>query len=158
MTSLGAVSIPIGLSLAVTMSGFGTLAHPLVLTDTATVALDFSNARFVATDPVAATGPTDSYLPTPSIWYEFTASQTASWLASTSGFPSGATIELYTGPEDATADDLVFVATNGAQGYYLGPVTIDVSALLGSLTPRIESVSLGVVAMTGVVTVGGVLT
>lgn len=121
----------------------GTLANPYAAADSDTRSLDFDNALFVPAEPVPVTGPPAA----PSIWYRFTESQTADWLASTSGFTSGATIELYSGPVGARADDLTFIATDGVIPVDLGALSVGVAAELG-VAVRVMVVDLGPVPLT----------
>jgi hypothetical protein len=143
MVSLGAVTVAAGPVTALDMAQPGTLANPYAASDSDTRSLDFASALFVATEPVAHTGPPAA----PSIWYEFTELQAADWLASTSSFAHGATIELYSGPPGAGPDDLTFIATDGSSLVTLGAVTL--SALVTTVaTPlRVRSVDLGAVAV-----------
>lgn len=140
---LGAVTMSAMATIAAAMAQPGTLANPYVASDSETRSIDFASALFVATEPVALTGPSAA----PSIWYEFTESQAADWLASTSSFTNGATIELYSGPPGAGPDDLTFIATDGSSLVTLGAVTL--SALVTTVaTPlRVRSVDLGAVAV-----------
>ena len=143
VVSLGAVTVVAGPVTALVMAQPGTLANPYAASDSDTRALDFASALFVATEPVAVTGPPAA----PSIWYEFTESQVADWLASTSSFAHGAVIELYAGPPGAGPDDLTFIATDGSSLVTLGVVTLSALATIVATPLRAQLVSLGAVAV-----------
>lgn len=140
---LGAVSVSVIVETAVVISHPGTLANPYAASDSDTHTVDFASALFVATEPVAITGPPAA----PSVWYEFTESQVADWLASTSGFTNGAVIELYTGPHGAGPDDLTFIATDGSSPLTLGAVTLSALVTTVATSLRVELVDLGAVAV-----------
>jgi hypothetical protein len=141
--ALGAVTVAAGLAVTLAMAQPGTLANPYAASDSDTRSLDFASALFVATEPVALTGPPAA----PSIWYEFTESQVADWLASTSSFTNGAFIELYSGPPGAGPDDLTFIATDGSSLVTLGAVTVSALATIVATSLRAELVDLGAVAV-----------
>jgi hypothetical protein len=133
----------------------GTLAAPYAAYDTDSFAVDLATGVFQSSEPVPATGPADA----PSIWYEFTESQMADWLATTSGFAHGATIELYTGPHGATAaDDVTLIATDGIAPVDLGAVSMDATDLLARVLLHVKPVNLGAVTMAVDVAVEGALT
>jgi hypothetical protein len=140
---LGAITVFAELASALTLAQSGTLANPYAASDSDTRVLDFASALFVATEPVALTGPAAA----PSIWYEFTESQVADWLASTSGFAHGADIELYAGPPGAGPDDLTFIATDGSSLVTLGAVTVSALATTVATPLRAELVDLGAVVV-----------
>ena len=140
---LGTVSVSAVSAIAVAVPQPGTLANPYTAADTDTRAIDFASALFVATEPVAITGPPTA----PSVWYEFTESQVADWLASTSSFAHGAVIELYAGPPGAGADDLTFIATDGSSLVTLGAVTLSALVTTVATSLRAELVDLGAVAV-----------
>jgi hypothetical protein len=143
VVTLGAVTVAAGPVAAFAMVQPGTLANPYGASDSDTRSLDFASALFVATEPVAITGPPAA----PSVWYEFTESQVADWLASTSSFTNGATIELYSGPHGAGPDDLTFIATDGSSLVTLGAVTLSALATIVATSVRVELVDLGVVGV-----------
>ena len=143
MVALGAVTVVAGPVTAFAMAQPGTLANPYAASDSDTRSLDFASALFVATEPVVITGPHAA----PSIWYEFTESQVADWLASTSSFAHGAVIELYAGPPGAGADDLTFIATDGSSLVTLGAVTLSALVTTVATSLRAELVDLGAVAV-----------
>jgi len=143
VVTLGAVTVAAGPVAAFAMAQPGTLANPYAASDSDTRSLDFASALFVATEPVAITGPPAA----PSIWYEFTESQVADWLASTSSFAHGAVIELYAGPPGAGPDDLTFIATDGSSLVTLGAVTLSALATIVATSLRAELVDLGAVAV-----------
>jgi len=143
VVTLGAVTVVAGLATALDMAQPGTLANPYAASDSDTRSLAFASALFVATEPVALTGPPAA----PSIWYEFTESQVADWLASTSSFAHGAVIELYAGPPGAGPDDLTFIATDGSSLVTLGAVTLSALVTTVATSLRAELVDLGAVAV-----------
>jgi hypothetical protein len=150
---LGAVTVAAGLAVTLDTAQPGTLANPYAASDSDTRSLDFASALFVATEPVAITGPPAA----PSIWYEFTESQVADWLASTSGFAHGADIELYAGPPGAGPDDLTFIATDGSSLVTLGAVTVSALVTTVATSLRAELVDLGAVAVVATPAVAVVL-
>lgn len=141
--ALGPVGVSAQVAAVTDLSQPGTLANPYAAADSDTRSLDFDDALFVPAEPVPATGPPAA----PSIWYRFTESQTADWLASTSGFTSGATIELYSGPVGARADDLTFIATDGVIPVDLGALSVGVAGVLG-VAVQVMTVDLGPVPLT----------
>jgi hypothetical protein len=153
VVTLGAVTVAAGPATALAMVQPGTLANPYAASDSDTRSLDFASALFVATEPVAITGPPAA----PSVWYEFTESQVADWLASTSSFTNGATIELYSGPPGAGPDDLTFIATDGSSLVTLGVVTVSALATIVATSLRAELVDLGAVAVVATPAVAAVL-
>jgi len=153
VVTLGAVTVVVGPVIALDMAQPGTLANPYAASDSDTRSLDFASALFVATQPVAVTGPPAA----PSVWYEFTESQVADWLASTSSFTNGATIELYSGPPGAGPDDLTFIATDGSSLVTLGAVTLSALVTTVATSLRTELVDLGAVAVAATPAVAVVL-
>lgn len=142
--NLGVVTVGTAATIAsVTIALPGTLANPYLSTDTATWAVDFTSALFINTDPPPASGSVDA----PSVWFRFTESQTADWVANTSGFTNGATLELYSGPLNAAGGDLTFVATDGDRRIDLGAVSV--AALVGVAQPplRVKLIDLGAVSI-----------
>lgn len=89
---------------------FGRLSGPIDKADSDTVSINFTTASYSALEPVPTTGPALA----PSIWYRFTESQVANFTATASGFASGATLELFSGPAAAASDDLTFLGTSTA--------------------------------------------
>jgi hypothetical protein len=136
-------AVAIGAIVELPPSPFGTLANPYLMAETDSCAVDFVGALYLASDPVAMSGP----MYAPSIWYEFTESQLASWVASTSGFAHGADIELYTGPPGAGPDDLTFIGTDGSAPTDLGAVTITGLPTFIVTPVRTELVDVGIVAL-----------
>jgi hypothetical protein len=153
VVTLGAVTVVAGPVTALAMAQPGTLANPYAASDSDTRSLDFASALFVASEPVAITGPPAA----PSIWYEFTESQVADWLASTSSFAHGADIELYMGPPGAGSDDLTFIATDGSSLVTLGAVTLSALVTTVATSLRAELVDLGAVAVAATPAVAVVL-
>ena len=153
VVDLGAVTVVAGPVTALDMAQPGTLANPYAATDSDTRSLDFASALFVATEPVAITGPPAA----PSIWYEFTESQVADWLASTSSFAHGAVIELYAGPPGAGPDDLTFIATDGSSLVTLGAVTLSALVTTVATSLRVKSIDLGTVVVAATPAVAVVL-
>lgn len=144
ITEPGAAALVAASSLSVdALVTAGTLVNPYHMAETDSCAVDFTGALYVSSDPPALSGPVDA----PSIWYEFTESQSANWVASTSGFAHGADIEFYTGPPGAGPDDLTFIGTDGNAPTDLGAVTISGLATLVVTPVRIELLDLGVVAL-----------
>jgi len=143
VVSLGTVTVAAAAAIVLAVAQPGTLANPSPASDSDTRSLDFASALFVATEPVAITGPPTA----PSVWYEFTESQVADWLASTSSFTNGATIELYSGPPGAGPDDLTFIATDGSSLVTLGAVTLSALVTTVATSLRVKSVDLGAVAV-----------
>jgi hypothetical protein len=154
VVTLGAVTVVAGSVVALVMAQPGTLANPYAASDSDTRSIAFASALFVATEPVAITGPPAA----PSVWYEFTESQVADWLASTSSFAHGAVIELYVGPSGAGPGDLTFIGTDGNSVVTLGAVTLSALVTTVATSLRAELVDLGAVAVAATPAVAVVLT
>jgi hypothetical protein len=120
--NLGTVAIPAAAVVGVGMAQPGTLANPYKVPDSGTRTLDFTMALFLALEPLTICAAPDA----PSVWYQFTESMVADLTASTSGFADGATIELYSGPADATVDELTLITTDGSTPIDLGGVGVQV--------------------------------
>ena len=142
---LGVVTMAAGPTTAVSSPQPGTLANPYPASSSDTRSISFANALFVATEPVAATGPAAA----PSMWYQFTEAQVANLTASASGFLNGASIELYSGPPGAGPDDLTFIATDGSVLVTLGAVTLSALAAIAAPPLRAASISLSAQLVAG---------
>lgn len=145
----GISSLDVSPAITVTVGQPGTLANPYPRADTATSSVNFTQAILVAAEPVALTGPAAA----PSIWFKFTESQIANLTASTSGFANGATIDLYSGPDNAAPGDLTLIATNGVLAVVLGAVTVDASPVAAVSPFQVSVIDLGVVTIMAVVAV-----
>jgi len=84
----------------------GTLAHPFVEPDAGSLPLDFAFASNIDTDPPAIDGDDT----TPDYWITFVSTVGGTFTASTD--VTGMGIELYSGPDAATPDDLVLVGAD----------------------------------------------
>lgn len=154
---LGAIPLYATTPVGIGFSQPGTLANPYAASDSDSRYVDFNSAAFVPSEPTPLTGEVDS----PSVWFQFTETQLATWLASTSGFAHGASIELFTGPEGigATADDVTFLATDGSRELVLGAVAIDVlPGVIGEPLISLGPVDLGAVTLTAGALMAGALT
>ena len=152
---LGVITMAVGPVVAAVPSPQpGTLANPYMASSSDTRSTSFASALFVATEPVAITGPAAA----PSIWYEFTEAQVANLTASTSGFANGAVIELYSGPPGAGPGDLTFIATDGSSPITLGAVTLSALVTTVATSLRVGVVDLGAVAVAVAPAVAAVLT
>lgn len=152
--SLGAVAISASTSVAVALARQGTLVDPYMVASSGTYPVDFNGAFYVDSDPVPMSGPALA----PSIWFEFTSAAASDWLATASGFASGATIELYQGPPGAGPDDLTFLGTDGVVTLDLGAVAITTVGAVTSMAVQTQVVNLGAVTMSANLPLAGVLT